>query len=114
MPASPPVCPPLRPMPPGRPVGKAPSVFAPSPAGAPESEPQAQIPAASIAVRKRARAVIGVWLSIVLRRRASSVDSHNPCCAQAHICAKLRYVGLNFEELARDFIRALRGSRSQA
>src|SRR6185295_9463840 len=55
-----------------------------------------------------------VQLSIVRRARSSSVDSHNSCCMGAHQCAILRYMALDFEHLGSDFIRALRGSRSQA
>src|SRR5215471_12708797 len=127
-------------MPPGRPVGSGPAAFALSPpslpalspSGAPcprssteaapgavpvrlgpGSEPHAQSAAASSADGKQARVVIAGLLSIVPPRQPSSVDPHNPCCAEAHICANLRYVSLDFEDLATDFIRALRGPRSQ-
>jgi transcriptional regulator with XRE-family HTH domain len=64
---------------------------------------------------KQARVLIDVSaLSIVARAKASSVDSHNPCGTRARRCANLPDVSLNYEDLARDFIRALRGGRSQA
>ncbi|HVZ32321.1 MAG TPA: helix-turn-helix transcriptional regulator, partial [Polyangiaceae bacterium] len=64
---------------------------------------------------KQARVLIDVSaLSIVARAEASSVDSHNPCGTRARRCANLPDVSLNYEDLARDFIRALRGGRSQA